>query len=209
MRSKIDLSRNAVLKEVIENARRNALSVIIEVGLGSFVETMCLKQVNDFRGEVVNDVLSVMRSNELNDVASVLLGVLMQHASNADNVINDAESLRTMLNQVIGEYVEALRLGLLGLACGGGEPLSSLVYAGDKLARRIFRTLMAFFMQYTDIYDHECSEKCNQDTIERLSRLALLELTTTILLTMHNQGKLGEQELMRELDKVIDWALAV
>jgi hypothetical protein len=105
----------------------------------------------------------------------------------------------------VEEYAEVLRLDV---PIGDGKTLEDLLYGGrDGVLDKLHEVAMALYMEYVEI-NESCGRGCPPEAVQKLEKLAALELAAYIIYRMYQRQKIGRKAAAAALSEITDRILS-
>ncbi len=112
-----------------------------------------------------------------------------------------ADPVRAVLESVVEVYAEVLRLDV---PVGGGKTLEDLLYEGrDEVLDKLHEVMAALFMEYVEMLEM-CDHVCPPETVQKLEKLATLELATYVTYRLFQKQKIDRRAAVAALGKILD-----
>ena len=189
----------------------------VALGLGALVEELFLAQrvnelippyrrLHEVRRRILQEV------EEEIDVAEIISNIataIKRQATEVEETLEglkqlDADPAWAMLESVVVEYAEVLRLDV---PVGGGKTLEDVLYEGrDEVLDKLHEMMMALYMEYVEISE-TCSRWCPPETVQKLEKLATLELATYVIYKLSQRQKIDKKVAVAALNEIVDEVL--
>jgi len=190
----------------------------VALGLGALVEELFLAQrvnelippyrrLHEVRRRILQEV------EEEIDVAEIISNIataIKRQATEVEETLEglkqlDADPAWAMLESVVVEYAEVLRLDV---PVGGGKTLEDVLYEGrDEVLDKLHEMMMALYMEYVEISE-TCSDGCPPETVQKLEKLAALELAAYVIYRLSQRQKIDRKAAVAALSEIVDEILS-
>jgi len=190
------------------------------VGPGTLVEELFFaRRVNELAlwyrrlHEVRQNILHEVEEETGEDVAEVasnIAAAVKRYATEVEEALAElrrlgADPVRAVLESAVEEYAEVLRLDV---PVGGGKTLEDLLYEGrDEVLNKLHEVMMALFIEYVEI-NETCDCGCPPEAVQKLEKLAALEMATYIIYKMFRSQKLDRKTAVAALSEIVDKVLS-
>jgi hypothetical protein len=192
----------------------------IAVGLGALVEELFFAyRISELAPtwrrlyELRRRILQVVEENageDVEEIASNIAMAIRRYASEIEEVLAElktlgADPVKAGLESAVEEYAEVLRLDM---PVGCGKTLEDLLYEGrDEVLDKLHETMMALYMEYAEI-NEMCGGGCPPETVQKLEKLATLELATYVIYRLHQRQKVDKKAAIATLSEIADAVLS-
>jgi hypothetical protein len=191
---------------------------VAAVGLGVLTEELYLahrvgelvqpyRRLQELRRKILQEV------EEETDVAEIVSNIataIQRYATEIEEALAelrrlDADPVKSSLESAVEEYAEVLRLDI---PVGGSKTLEDLLYESrDEVLGKLHEIMMALFMEYVEI-NETCGRRCPPEAVQKLEKLATLELATYIIYKLFQKQKIDKKTAVATLNEMVDKILS-
>ncbi|MFZ8809071.1 MAG: hypothetical protein ACO2PN_13340 [Pyrobaculum sp.] len=196
------------------------INAVAAVGLGILVEELFFanrvnelappyRRLHEVRRRILQEV-EEKAGKDVDEVASNIAVVAKRRATEVEETLAElrrlgADPVKASLESAVVEYAEVLRLDV---PVGGGKTLEDLLYEGrDEVLDKLHEVMMALYMEYVEISE-TCSRWCPPETVQKLEKLATLELATYVIYRLSQRQKIDRKAAVAALSEMVDEILS-
>jgi hypothetical protein len=190
----------------------------VAVGLGALAEEEYWTQrVNELihlyrrLHEVRRRILQVVEEKaDVAEIVSNIATAIQRYAPEIKEVLAElkrlgADPVKASLESAVEGYAEVLRLDV---PVGGGKTLEDLLYESqDEVLDKLHEIMVALYMEYVEI-NETCERWCPPEAVQKLEKLATLELATYIIYKLFQKQKINKKTAVATLNKIVDEILS-
>ncbi len=190
----------------------------VAVGLGALAE-------EEYWTQRVNELIHLYRRlhevrrrilqevEEKADVAEIVSNIataIQRYAPEIKEVLAElkrlgADPVKASLESAVEGYAEVLRLDV---PVGGGKTLEDLLYESqDEVLDKLHEIMVALYMEYVEI-NETCERWCPPEAVQKLEKLATLELATYIFYKLFQRQKIDKKTAVATLNEIVDKILS-
>ena len=194
--------------------------MIVAVGLGALVEELFFanrdselappyRRFHELRRRILQEV-EEKAGEDVAEIVSNIATAIRRYAPEIEEALAElrrlgADPVRAVLESAVEEYAEVLRLDV---PVGGGKTLEDLLYEGrDEVLNKLHEVMMALYMEYVEI-NEMCSHRCPPETVQKLEKLAALELAACVIYKLSQRQKINRKAATAALGKIVDEMLS-
>jgi len=194
--------------------------VTVAVELGALAEELYLahrvgelvqpcRRLQELRRRILQEV-EEKAGEDVAEIVSNIAMAIRRYAAEVEEVLAElrrlgADPVKACLESAVEEYAEVLRLDV---PVGGGKTLEDLLYESrDEVLDRLHEIMMALFMEYVEI-NEACDCRCPPEAVQKLEKLATLELATYIIYRLFQRQKIDKKTAVATLNEIVDRILS-
>jgi len=190
----------------------------VAVGLGALAEEEywtqranelihLYRRLHEVRRRILQEV------EEKADVAEIVSNIataIQRYAPEIKEVLAElkrlgADPVKASLESAVEGYAEVLRLDV---PVGGGKTLEDLLYESqDEVLDKLHEIMVALYMEYVEI-NETCERWCPPEAVQKLEKLATLELATYIFYKLFQRQKIDKKTAVATLNEIVDKILS-
>ena len=150
------------------------------------------------------------RGEDVAEIVSNIATAIQRYAPEIEEALAELKRLgvdpvKASLESAVEEYAEVLRLDI---PVGGGKTLEDLLYESrDEVLGKLHEIMMALFMEYVEI-NETCGRGCPPEAVQKLEKLATLELATYIIYKLFQKQKIDKKTAVAALEGIVDEILS-
>jgi len=192
----------------------------VAVGLGALAEEeystqrvneliQPYRRLRELRRRIVQEV-EEKAGEDVAEIVSNIATAMRRYAPEIEEILAElrrlgADPVKASLESAVEEYAEVLRLDI---PVGGGKTLEDLLYESrDEVLGKLHEIMMALFMEYVEI-NETCDRGCPPEAVQKLEKLATLELTTYIIYKLFQKQKIDKKTTVAALNEMVDEILS-
>jgi len=192
----------------------------VAVGLGALAEELFFasrehelilpyRRLHEVRRRIVQEV-EEKAGEDVAEIVSNIATAMRRYAPEIEEVLAElrrlgADPVKACLESAVEEYAEVLRLDV---PVGGGKTLEDLLYESrDEVLGKLHEIMMALFMEYVEI-NETCDRGCPPEAVQKLEKLATLELATYIIYKLFQKQKIDKKTTVAALNEMVDEILS-
>jgi len=167
------------------------------------------RRLHEVRQNILQEV-EEEAGEDVAEVASNIAAAVKRYATEVEETLAElrrlgADPVRAVLESAVEEYAEVLRLDV---PVGGGKTLEDLLYDGrDEVLNKLHEVMTALYMEYVEISEM-CSDGCPSETIQKLEKLAALELAAYVIYRLYQRRKVDRKAAVAALGEIADRILS-
>jgi len=192
----------------------------VAVGLGALAEEeystqrvneliQLYRRLQELRRRILQEVEEKAGEN-VAEIVSNIATAIQRYAPEIEEALAELKRLgvdpvKASLESAVEEYAEVLRLDI---PVGGGKTLEDLLYESrDEVLGKLHEIMMALFMEYVEI-NETCGRGCPPEAVQKLEKLATLELATYIIYKLFQKQKIDKKTAVAALEGIVDEILS-